>query len=116
MGSDNMLTDRQTHPHAQGLDGLAQKLVPRIAEHPLGLGIDQDDRTGPVDHDHGARRGFDNGSEPPLAGNCQLSVARVRGPDRSSTRYRGYQAGQPALEAMVASQMLQRGIGTRGLP
>ena len=72
-------------------DGLTEEFRPRIAEHPLGLGIDHDNGARPVNHDHGARRSLDDQPEPPLGGNRlfrlmiplarHASIARASGID-----------------------------------
>ena len=58
----------------EDFDGLAEKFRPRIAEHPLGLSIDHDDGSCPVNHHHGARRSLDDQPEPLLRGNCRFRV------------------------------------------
>ena len=55
-------------------DGLAEKLVSRVAEHALGLGIDHDDRTGSLHHDHRAGRRLDDQPEPLFGGKRRLRL------------------------------------------
>jgi len=45
---------------------LTHQLRPRVAENPLGLSIDHDDRARPIDHYHGVRCGLDHQPEAPL--------------------------------------------------
>jgi hypothetical protein len=62
-------------------DGLAEQFRSRISENPLGLGVDHDDGSRPVNHYHRGRRSLDDQLEPPLGGN-RLSrlVTPIRAP------------------------------------
>jgi len=53
--------------HEQG-DVLADQLLGRIAEHPLGGGVDQLDDAPLVDADDGIDRGFQESAQPGVAG------------------------------------------------
>jgi len=55
-------------------DGLAEKLVSRVAEHALGLGIYHDDPTGSLHHDHRAGRRLDDQPEPLFGGKRRLRL------------------------------------------
>ena len=67
-------------------DGLTEKFRPRIAEDPLGLGIDHDDGSRPVNHHHRARRSLDDQLEPPLGGNRLFRVVTLIGARAATDR------------------------------
>jgi hypothetical protein len=46
-------------PWNASMDRAVDQLVASVAEQPFRLGIDHDDLTGGVEHDHAARAGFD---------------------------------------------------------